>query len=137
MRAQRRRELSVAGAIAVLALVLAFVAPGYFARENLRDLFLANMPVLVAALGMTLVILTGHIDVSVGSIFAICSVGAGLLAKAGLPLPAVILAACLLGASLGALNGALVAWVRIPSIVVTLATMVALRYGLRWMTEGA
>jgi rhamnose transport system permease protein len=137
MSRRYRRELSVAIAIAALALVLAFAAPGYFARENLRDLFLANMPVLVAALGMTLVILTGHIDVSVGSIFAICSVGAGLLAKAGLPLPMVIVAACLLGAGLGAINGALVAAVRIPSIVVTLATMVALRDGLRWMTEGA
>jgi rhamnose transport system permease protein len=132
-----RRELSVAIAIAVLALVLSIAAPGYFARDNLRDLFLANMPVLLAALGMTLVILTGHIDVSVGSIFAICSVGAGLLAKAGLPLPFVIVAACLLGAALGAVNGALVAAVRIPSIVVTLATMVALRDGLRWLTEGA
>ena len=85
MRTRYRRELSVALAIVALAAVLAIAAPGYFARENLRDLFLANMPVLVAALGMTLVILTGHIDVSVGSIFAICSVGAGLLAKAGLP----------------------------------------------------
>jgi rhamnose transport system permease protein len=46
-------------------------------------------------------------------------------------------AACALGAAMGALNGALVAWVRIPSIVVTLATMVALRDGLRWITEGA
>ena len=137
MRTRYRRELSVALAIVALAAVLAIAAPGYFARENLRDLFLANMPVLVAALGMTLVILTGHIDVSVGSIFAICSVGAGLLAKAGLPLPFVIAAACLLGAALGSINGGLVAVVRIPSIVVTLATMVALRDGLRWMTEGA
>ena len=132
-----RRELSVALAIAALALVLAVVAPGYFAPDNLRDLFLANMPVLVVALGMTLVILTGHIDISVGSVFAICSVAAGLLAKAGLGVPLVAAAVCLLGAALGGLNGALVAYVRIPSIVVTLATLVALRDGLRWVTQGA
>jgi rhamnose transport system permease protein len=137
MMQQHRREVSVAMAIAALALILALVAPGYFAPDNLRDLFLANMPVLVIALGMTLVILTGHIDISVGSVFAICSVAAGLLAKAGLPLPAVVVAACLCGAALGAVNGALVAYVRIPSIVVTLATMVALRDGLRWITQGA
>ena len=62
---------------------------------------------------------------------------AGLLAKAGLPMPLVAAAACLVGAVLGGLNGALVAYVRIPSIVVTLATMVALRDGLRWATDGA
>src|SRR6266540_3378350 len=132
-----RRELSVAAAILVLGGVLASVAPGYFARDNLRDLFLANVPVLVAALGATLVVLAGQIDISVGSVFAICAVMAGLFAKAGLPVSAAVLAACLIGAALGALNGALVAYARMPSIVVTLATMVALRDGLRWATQGA
>jgi rhamnose transport system permease protein len=132
-----RREVSVAAAIVALGLVLAFAAPGFFARDNLSDLFLANLPVLIVALGMTLIILTGQIDISVGSIFAIAGVLAGLLAKAGLPMPLVALSACLVGALLGGLNGALVAYVRIPSIVVSLATMVALRDGLRWATDGA
>jgi rhamnose transport system permease protein len=132
-----RREGSVAIAIIVLAGVLALAAPGFFARDNLADLFLANMPVLIIALGMTLVILTGHIDISVGSVFAICAVASGLLAKSGMPMIAVAFAACLLGAALGAVNGALVAYVRIPSIVVTLATMIAWREALRWLTEGA
>ena len=132
-----RREGSVALAIAVLAGVLALAAPGFFARDNLADLFLANMPVLIIALGMTLIILTGHIDISVGSAFAICAVASGLLAKAGMPMVLVAAAACALGAALGTLNGALVAYVRIPSIVVTLATMIAWREALRWVTEGA
>jgi rhamnose transport system permease protein len=132
----RRREISVAAAIAGLACLLAISAPDYFARENLSDLFLANTPVLVVALGMTLVILTGQIDISVGSIFAICSVATGILAKSGLPVFAAALAGCVIGAGLGAINGALVAYVRIPSIVVTLASMVALRDGLRWQTQG-
>jgi rhamnose transport system permease protein len=95
------------------------------------------MPVLIVTLGMTLVVLTGEIDISVGSMFAICGVAAGLSAKWGLPVPAAGLIACVTGAALGAINGALVAYVRIPSIVVTLATMVALRDGLRWATQGA
>jgi rhamnose transport system permease protein len=131
------REASVAIAIAVLAAVLALVAPGFFARDNLGDLFLANMPVLILALGMTLVILTGHIDISVGSVFAICAVASGLLAKAGVPMAVVAAAACGLGAALGVVNGALVAYIRIPSIVVTLATMIAWREALRWITQGA
>lgn len=137
MLTRYRRELSVAIAIVALALVLAIIAPGYFAGGNLRDLLLANAPVLVAALGATLVVLAGQIDISVGSVFAICGVMAGVLAKAGLPVGAAVLGACLIGAALGALNGALVAYARIPSIVVTLATMVALRDGLRWVTQGA
>ncbi|MGH9311245.1 MAG: ABC transporter permease, partial [Vicinamibacterales bacterium] len=137
MPAFGRREASVALAIAALALVLAATAPGFFAGDNLADLFLANVPVLIAAFGAMLVILTGHIDISVGSVFAVCAVSSGLLAKAGLPLPLVAIAACAVGAALGGINGALVAYVRIPSIVVTLATMIAWREGLRWATEGA
>ena len=132
-----RRELSIAAATAMLAGVLAVAAPGYFSVENITDLLLANLPVLVAAIGMTLVILTGEIDISVGSTFAICSVAAGVLAKAGWPVSVAAAAACLAGAAIGSLNGALVAYARIPSIVVTLATMTALRDALRWSTDGA
>ena len=132
-----RRELSVAFAVAALLIVLAILAPGFFTRENLSDLVLANMPVLIVALGMTLVILTGHIDISVGATFAICSVAAGEFAKMGLPAVGAGLGACAVGATLGAMNGALVAYARIPSIVVTLAAMVAFRDALRWITQGA
>jgi rhamnose transport system permease protein len=134
---KHQREISVAIAIGALAVLLAIAAPGYFARENLSDIFLANIPVMIVALGMTLVILTGQIDISVGSVFAICSVTAGVLAKSGMPVPAAALAACLVGAGLGSINGALVAYARIPSIVVTLASMVVLRDALRWQTQGA
>jgi rhamnose transport system permease protein len=137
MRLRYGRELSVATSIALLALLLVFTAPGYFSAENLLDMFLANMPVLLIALGMNMVILTGQIDISVGSMFAVCGVVAGALAKMDVPMLAAALVAVAAGALMGAVNGALVAWVRIPSIVVTLATMVALRDGLRWATQGA
>ena len=137
MRRRYRRELSIACAIGALALFLAIVRPGYFSTENITDLLLANLPVLVVALGTTLVILTGEIDISVGSTFAICSVAAGVLARNGWPIALAAATACLAGAAVGALNGALVAYARIPSIVVTLATMTALREALRWSTGGA
>jgi len=132
-----RREVTLLIVIATLGLVLAAIAPGYYARENLSDLFLGNMPVLIVAIGTTLVILTGNIDISVGSIFAISGVVAGMIAKGSGSVAAGTVAACLVGAALGALNGSLVAYLRMPSIVVTLATMIALRDGLRWWTEGA
>jgi rhamnose transport system permease protein len=130
------RERSVAIAIVVLGAVLSVFTERFFSAANLTDLFLANVPVLVAAIGATLVIVSGEIDISVGSAFAICSVAAGLAAKAGLPIAGIAIVIVLLGAALGAMNGALVAFARVPSIVVTLAAMVALRDGLRWATQG-
>jgi rhamnose transport system permease protein len=131
------RERSLAVTIALLAGVLAIATDGYFSRANLTDLFLANLPVLIVALGATMVIVSGEIDISVGSVFAICSVLAGVAAKIGLPMPLVALVIALVGGALGALNGSLVAYLRIPSIVVTLATMIGLRDALRWATQGA
>src|SRR5580658_1314372 len=112
------REIGVAATIGLLNLVLLFGSHRYFSAENLADLLLDNMPVLIISLGMLLIILTGRIDISVGSEFAVCSVIAGLAAKGGLPAVGIGLAACLAGAICGALNGGLVAYLRMPSIVV-------------------
>lgn len=132
----KRGGLVVAALAAVLAAV-AIAAPGFFAADNLRDVGLGVVPVLVAAIGMTLVIVSRQIDISIGSQFAIGGVVAGALAQAGAPMPLVILGVLLSGALLGAVNGILVAGCRIPSIVATLATMAAWREGLRWITQGA
>lgn len=132
-----RRELSALLAYFVLLVVVALVAPSFYQAANVRDVVLSNIPVLLVATGMTLVILVGQIDISVGSQFAIGSVAAGVLAKTGMPIPLVALCVAMLSAALGAINGALVARLGIPSIVVTLATMVALRDALRWATEGS
>jgi rhamnose transport system permease protein len=134
--ARHTRELSAAAAFAVLLLTVGIVAPSFFSATNLRDLLVGNAPVLIVAIGMTLVIVAGQIDISVGSQFAVCSIAAGLLAKT-LPMPVVVLLVLGVGFLLGAINGWLVARVKIPAIVVTLATLVALRDGLRWATEGA
>jgi rhamnose transport system permease protein len=130
------RERAVGFAILALAAVMALLAPSYFTGENLSALFFSNVPVLIVALGMTVVILTGQIDISVGSVFAIASVATGVFAKWGMPAPLAGAAACAVGAMLGSLNGALVAYARVPSIVTTLAAMIALRDLLRWSTQG-
>ena len=132
-----RREISAAAALVALLVVVAVVAPSFFAPGNLRDLIVNNLPTLLIAIGMTLVILVGQIDISVGSQFAVCSVAAGVLAKTGLPMPLVFVAVMLTGALMGALNGTLIGWLRLPSIIVTLAMLVMWRDALRWTTEGA
>ena len=110
--------------------------PAIFSRDSLRAFVVSNAPVLVAAVGMTLVILCRQIDISIGSIFSICGVVAGLLAEAGLPIVLVGLGTLVAGSGLGAINGALVARLGLPSIVVTLATLVIGRESLRYMREG-
>lgn len=131
-----KRELSAALAYAVLLVVVAIIAPSFFSGANLRDLALNNAPVLLVSVAMSLVILTGQIDISVGSLFAVASVAAGWLAKSGVPIALLLPIIVLIGASMGAINGVLVGWLRLPSIIVTLAMLVAWRDALRWTTGG-
>lgn len=132
-----KREISAAIAYIVLLLIVGIATPSFFGAGNLGDLFINNAPILLIATGMTLVILIGEIDISVGSQFAVASVTAGLLAKTGMPIPILFVCMLLIGAMMGAVNGVLVGWFKLPSIIVTLAMLVAWRDGLRWTTEGA
>lgn len=130
------RELSVAAALAVVLVGLAIFAPAFFHPQPLLSLVTREAPTLVVACGMTLVIISRQIDISVGSQFSVCSVCAGLLAAMNWPLALVIPAAITCGALLGAVNGLLIAGLRLPSIVVTLAMMVTLRQGLNMVRQG-
>lgn len=134
--ARYKRELSVASAYLALLVVLALAAPRFFQVE-FRDTWVNIAPMLVVAIGMTLVIVARQIDISVGSQFSICAVTAGLLARMGMPMPMVIVATIVAGMAMGAMNGALVAGLGLPSIVVTLATMVIFRQSLTWARQGA
>jgi rhamnose transport system permease protein len=135
--ARYKRELSAAFAYAALLALVAFVAPSFYSVANLRDLALNNAPVLLVAVGMTMVILIGEIDISVGSQFAVCSVAAGWLANVGVPIPLLVPCLVVIGAAMGAANGLLIGKLRLPSIIVTLAMLTAWRDGLRWVTQGA
>lgn len=130
------RELSVLGVLLLLLAYLAWRAPAFFQLQPLLSLLAREAPSLVVACGVAMVILVRQIDISVGSQFSVCSVFAGILAAAGWPLAAVVPVAVLAGGFLGLVNGLLVAWLGLPSIVVTLATLVALRQGLNLVRQG-
>ena len=132
-----KRELSAALAFFVLLALIGLVSPSFFSATNLRDLALNNAPVLLVAIGMTLVILVGEIDISVGSQFAVCSVAAGWLAKSGVSMALLLPCVLAFGMAMGALNGFLVGHLRLPSIIVTLAMLSVWRDALRWVTQGA
>jgi rhamnose transport system permease protein len=130
------REWSVAAALGLLLLVLAILAPAFFQGQPLLSLAAGEAPTLVVACGMALVIICREIDISVGSLFSVCAVCAGLLAAHHVPTAFALLASILVGAALGAINGVLVSGLRLPSIVVTLATMITWREGLNWWRQG-
>lgn len=132
-----RRELGVLIAYVVLLGITALVAPSFFSVANWRDLVMNNISVLVVAVGMTLVILVAEIDISVGSQFAVCSLTAAWLAKAGIPILLLVPCVLIVGAVIGSINGYLVASLRLPSIIVTLATMAIWRNASQWITQGA
>ncbi len=130
------REITVAGALVLLLAGLAIFAPNFFELQPLLSRFTAQMPALVAAIGITLVIITRQIDISIGAQFSMCAVVAGIAAAAGMPLAVAVLAAVATGIVMGAFNGLLVAWLGLPSIVVTLATMVTWNEALRLWQQG-
>ncbi len=130
------RELTVAIALALLILSLAIFAPHFFQAQPLVSRLTSQMPALVAAVGIALVIISRQIDISIGAQFSMCAIVAGVTASAGFPLGIAILAALVTGALMGAVNGVLVAYLGLPSIVVTLATMVTWQEALRLWQQG-
>ena len=121
----------------MIGLLPLFGVPGFYRFGNLRNLAIDNLPTLVAAIGMTVVIVVAEIDISIGSLFAVCGALAGLAAKAGWPMALVVPATLAAGAALGAVNGLLVTRARVPSIIATLATMAIVRNGIIRATGGA
>lgn len=130
------REWIVAAALGLLLLSLAIAAPQFFELQPLLSRVTSQMPALIVALGVAMVIISRQIDISLGAQFSMCAVIAGLVAAAKLPLGVAIAAALGAGVLMGALNGLLVAYLGLPSIVVTLATMVTWQEALRLWQQG-
>jgi len=109
---------------------------GFVDPTNLVDILYNSSYIGVAAVGMTMIILCGHIDISIGAALGLCATVAGKLAVAGVPLGIVFAATILTGGLIGFLNGLLVAYCRIPAIVTTLGMASILKGGLILTTGG-
>lgn len=131
-------EYLVLGLTLLLLVALAPFTPGLVGSANLLNILGYLLPLFVVAIGMTLVMITGGIDLSVTSIIALTSVvGAKLMAGDGGGTPAVIGVAVMLalGAGVGALNGAVITMLRLPAFIVTLASMMFLSGFAIWFTQ--
>lgn len=123
------RELGLMALLVVIVTGFSLASPPFRDVENLRILVRDQAPLAVLAVGMTLVILTGGIDLSVGSIVALSGVVMGLVWKATGSGPLALIAVLGTGALCGLLNGLLIALGRVPPLIVTLATLSVFRGG--------
>lgn len=124
------------GALLLTGVFYSLTNETFFTSVNLGQIALQASPVMLVALGMTVVIISGGIDLSVGAAAGFSSVVAvWLITNHVLPVPLAALAAVAAGASIGLLNGALVIGLRIPDFIATLATMTSLQ-GLSYVVSG-
>lgn len=129
-------------AVLLLALISLFIIvgsinPRYIAERNLYSIFLGNAYIAVAAIGMSMVIISGNIDISVGSLIGVLATISGTLAVSGYPLIVCWTAPVLVGILISSFMGYIVAYLKIPSIVVTLGMLSILKGGLIAITSGA
>ncbi len=123
------REYGMLLALVVIMVFFEYVTGGVLLRPlNLTNLFLQNSYIVIMALGMLLVIVSGHIDLSVGSVSGfIGALAAIMMVRYGIPVVPTVLFCLLCGAAIGAAQGYWIAFWRIPSFIVTLAGMLVFR----------
>ena len=130
-------QLAAAGALIVVFIFLAFASPVFLTTDNLFNIGTQTAVVAVIAIGMTLVIITAGIDLSVGSVAALSGVvGVILMVNAGLPPILGIAGGILVGATCGLVNGMLVSFAGLNPFIATLGMLTVAR-GLVFITTGA
>ncbi len=131
----RKSMWSALGLLLVLVVAISVKQPSFWSADNLLNITRQMSLNAIVAAGMTLVILTGGIDLSVGSILALVGIVTALALKSGLPWMLAVPFGALLGAALGSVNGVLIAFGRLPPFVVTLAMMAVARSLTRVVTD--
>ncbi|WP_163508800.1 ABC transporter permease [Fodinicola acaciae] len=129
VRAIEGQELALVVVIAVLCLVLSLTTRTFLTSSNLSNILFSVAPIAIMGIGMTAVIVTAGIDVSVGSAVALVMVIVSLAVRdSGLPFLPALLLALVLGLILGTVNGLLVAYGRVHPIIITFGTLNLYRF---------
>ena len=130
------RQFGTLIGLAVLCAILWILTPYFLTVSNLLNIAEQTSINAIVAVGMTFVILSGGIDLSVGSIVALSGVVLGAALQSGQPLPVALVLAAAVGLACGLGNGALVSWGGLPPFIVTLGTMSIARGAALLFTEG-
>jgi len=126
----RARELGILAALVLVVIAATLKNPNFlFSADGWRDLLLTPSILMLVAVGQAVVIITRNVDLSVGSVMGLTAYLTGRLFIdiPGIPVLIVVVAAVLFGALLGLVNGALVAFAKVPAMVITLGTLYAYR----------
>jgi ribose transport system permease protein len=121
------RGAGLAGALVALIVAASFISPHFLNPINILNVLRQVAMYGILGIGMTFVILTKGIDLSVGSTVALTGVLGALMMEQGVPIPLMIVACLAIGAVIGAVNGLGVSYWRIPAFIMTLGTMVMVR----------
>jgi ribose/xylose/arabinose/galactoside ABC-type transport system permease subunit len=133
----KKREFAMAVILIALMIVISIAAPAFLQLSNLINIVTNNVILAIMAIGMTLVIVTSGIDVSVGSQLGFSAVFVGLTAvKPGANIFIVLFIGVICGVLLGLINGILIAGAELPAIVVTLGTLSIFRGSILLYTNG-
>ncbi|MDR1265598.1 MAG: ABC transporter permease [Propionibacteriaceae bacterium] len=117
------QELILIGVIALLWVLLALANPGFLAPYSIQNMLWRLAPVGIMAIGMTIIIVTAGIDISIAAILMVCSVTiAKLIAENGWNFWLAVGVSLVIGAALGAINGVLISYGRVPAIIITFGT---------------
>lgn len=111
----------------ILSIVCKVLDKNFLTVGNIQNIINQSAVIAVIAIGQSIVILTGGIDLSVGSVVGFVGIFGGLLIKSGLPIPAVCIILLLTGVALGVFNGAFVSYGKVPAFIVTLGSMQIVR----------
>lgn len=122
--------------LVLLILVMSILSDRFFTWSNIVTVLRQTSINALIATGMTFAILIGGIDLSVGSVIAICGALAATMLSAGMDIILVILAALLLGLGIGLVNGVLISKGRLQPFIATLATMTLIRGWVLVYTDG-
>jgi len=134
--AANAQVLSIAAFFVLCCIVFSIMTDAFLSAGNLLNLLRQSAPLLIVAVAMTFVITTGGIDLSVGSTVALVNALAAIALRADLPWPLVVIGMIAVGACVGLFQGWFVAYQRIPSFIVTLAGLSALRGIALLLTQG-
>src|ERR1700761_7644512 len=117
------RELNILSVLILVGIVISIFSPYFLTTNNLMGVFRSFSLVGIMSIGMMLVIITGGIDLSVGSVMGLSSLMTALAFQHGWgPLPAVLAGLCA-GLIVGAFNGVLITWIQLPPFIATLGTL--------------
>lgn len=135
-RVLARRETTLAVLILIIVLVMSQATPYFLTMANFRAMAIGLAPTAIIAIGMTVLLVSGGFDLSVGSVLALCSTAVALMIASGLPISVSVLGALLIGAVIGLANGLIVTRLGVNPLVATLGTMSVARGVALVLTEG-